>query len=258
VIEARTAIETVGTSGRHLSPLSFTSSARTHVGHVRAKNEDAFLDRSNDGLWVVADGMGGYDDGAIASGLIVQALSQIEEFSSAFAFQEAVCSTLMRVNADLVMRASLRPGKVMGSTVVSLLAYERHYSCIWAGDSRAYLLRNGALKRLSHDHSLLQELIDLKKLAPTDPHCRSVSNIITRAVGATPELKLASVHGDIQSGDRFLLCSDGLTGLVSDDEIAHALKGPSLSRAVDQLLDKTLAEGAPDNVTLLAISAVER
>ena len=161
-------------------------SARTHVGRVRKLNEDNYLDRSAVGLWTVADGMGGHQAGDVASTLIVEAMQQVDNFSSGYAFLDDVRDRLQRVNRTLIARAALlAPGSVIGSTVVVLLIYEDHYACLWAGDSRIYLLRKGMMHQLTRDHSMLQELLDSGSLHRAEAKSFRRSNVITRAVGVS-------------------------------------------------------------------------
>ena len=236
--------------------LSFESSARTHVGRVRKLNEDAFVDRPSIGLWAVADGMGGHEAGDVASGLIAEALNQVDTLTSGYAFLDDVHASMMRVNRTLIARAAhLAPGALIGSTVVIILAFGGHYACLWAGDSRAYLLRGDKLTRLSHDHSVVQDLIDTGSLSKDDARTFKRSNVITRAVGVHDELLVDMNQGVIEPGDIFLLCSDGLTGLMEDDEIAVRLKTDSLDLVADDLIEATLERGARDNVTVVVVRA---
>lgn len=237
----------------HLGALKFLSVGRTHVGCVRALNEDALLNRPDIGLWAVADGMGGHEGGEIASAMVVDALGDVSNFETGHAFRDAVSQSLTQVNAAL-MRLSVERG-TMGSTVVSMLAHERHYACLWAGDSRAYLYRSGALKRLTRDHSLVQEMVDNGTLSEERARTHPRANVITRAVGAREAFEAESVFGAMHPGDRFLLCSDGLTGVVTDREIAEAMIRAPLEAAAERLLDQALARGAPDNVTLVLVAA---
>lgn len=242
-----------GSRPGHLGAFKFLSVGRTHAGCVRALNEDAFLNRADIGLWAVADGMGGHEGGEVASAAVVEALGGVANFSSAYAFRDAVADALNKTNAQLSALAAERG--TMGATVVALLAHENHYACLWAGDSRAYFYRNGALKRLTRDHSLVQEMVDAGALSEERARAHPRANVITRAVGARENLDLESVFGNLQSGDRFLLCSDGLTGVVTDREIANVMIRAPLEAAAERLLESALARGAPDNVTLVLISA---
>ncbi|QUD88014.1 PP2C family protein-serine/threonine phosphatase [Phenylobacterium montanum] len=234
----------------------FQSAARTHIGCVRRRNEDAFVDRPKDRLWAVADGMGGHQGGALASGLIVQALSDMPSARSEHSLVDATREQLGRVNRTLVERAAqLDPGSVIGSTAVVLIADGSRFTCLWAGDSRCYVFRQGELRRLSHDHSVVQELIDSGELSPEDARTSRRANVITRAVGVYPELEVDQVEGEVEASDLYLLCSDGLTGMMEDEEIAALLQGYDLDAAADGLIGATLDRGARDNVTVVLIRA---
>lgn len=236
--------------------LSFTTTVRTHVGLRRKLNEDGYVARPEIGVWAVADGMGGHQAGDVASRMIVEALTGLRRQASGFALLGALREALVDVNGALLTRAAaMAKGSVIGSTVASLVVHEDHYACVWAGDSRAYLLRGGLMMRLTHDHSLIQELIDTGQLDEEAARLRRISNIITRAVGAGDRLDLEESHGDIKSGDLFLICSDGLTGLVDDGEIRDILAAFDLEAAADRLLALTLERGARDNVTLMLVQA---
>lgn len=237
--------------------LRFRSAARTDAGAVRTHNEDQFLDRPEARLWAVADGMGGHQDGAAASNLVTEALGALGGFSSGYAFLTGVTEALAGANEALVARAALySEGGVTGATVVALLIEEAHAACVWAGDSRAYHLEAGVLRRMTRDHSLLQELVDSGALSPEAAAIDRRSNVVTRAVGAAAELELDRAFAPVQAGDRFLLCSDGLTGMVTDEEIAEALRASDPDAAADLLLALALGRGATDNVTLVVIEAL--
>jgi serine/threonine-protein phosphatase Stp1 len=157
---------------------------------------------------------------------------------------------VLAVNADLLRMGGDR---TIGATVVLLTADDHAYSCLWAGDSRAYLARAGALRQLTRDHSLVQELIDAGELDPVEAASHPNANVIRRAVGAASQLDLDFVHGELADGDTFLLASDGLTRLVSDDEILAGLADHDLAHAADAFMDTSLARGAPDNVSIVLI-----
>lgn len=234
----------------------FESVGRTDVGRVRALNEDRFVDRPAIGLWAVADGMGGHQAGEVASGMLAEALAAVETFDSGYAFLDNVHDAIERVNRALVNHAAISaPGTVIGSTIVALIAFAGHYACLWAGDSRAYLLRGGRLEQITRDHSMVQEMIDSGALARRDAKSYGRSNIITRAVGVNDRLALDLHQGPIADGDIFILCSDGLTNMVDDHEIAASLRQNPTIAAADELISTTLARGAKDNVTVVIVRA---
>jgi serine/threonine protein phosphatase PrpC len=230
------------------------SGAATHVGCVRKLNEDAYLDRSDMGLWAVADGMGGHDAGDYASQLTTAALSQVNGFPSAPTFLASVKGTLKAANAELRREAASRgAGRIIASTVVSLLIYGQHYACVWAGDSRLYLLRDETLRQISRDHSHVQEMVDAQLLTPAEARKHPYSNVVTRAVGAADDLDLETCHDRIRAGDLFLLCSDGLYKDHEDDDIRAILMRESLFDAPHALIESALERGASDNVTVVVV-----
>ncbi len=229
----------------------FLSVGQTHVGLVRDLNEDALLNRPDIGLWAVADGMGGHAGGDVASRKIVEALETLGVQTSAHALRDAVTQAVDQVNSALLSDPS---AEMIGSTVVTLLAHQGHYACLWAGDSRAYLYRHGALKRLTRDHSVVQDLVDAGTVRDDEARQHPQANVITRAVGAKASLKLDETFGVLQPNDRFLLCSDGLTAHVSDREIAEAMRRSPLERGATMLVDLALSRGGRDNVTVVLVS----
>ena len=231
------------------------SISRTHVGLRRKVNEDSLLERPDLGLWVVADGMGGHDAGEIASAMITNALSKAPATHDLGASARWVEEALSDVNDELISfaRTGDRP-RTIGSTVVGLRIEGPSFVAFWAGDSRAYRLRDGELSKLTHDHSLVQGLVDAGMLAPEDAETHPQASVITRAVGVARILSLEMVNGDVQSGDRFLLASDGLTRLVPDPELCAALADGPLAPIADRLVETVLQRGAPDNVTLIIIA----
>jgi serine/threonine protein phosphatase PrpC len=143
----------------------------------------------------------------------------------------------------------------MGATFVALLVHDGHYACVWAGDSRAYLLRRGVLTQISHDHSVVQDLIDAGVLDEASRRRHPSAHVVTRAVGAGETLLLEQRFARVLPEDVYLLCSDGLTCCLDDREIAEILQGGPLEASIDQLVRAALLRGAPDNVTVLGITA---
>jgi serine/threonine protein phosphatase PrpC len=237
-----------------MAALRFTSHGLTHIGLVRQRNEDAFLDRPDFGIWAVADGMGGHEAGDFASASIVTALGAIEPPDDLDGFAEAAAVELDAVDHALRARAAkLGPYAVIASTVVVLLAKGEEFVALWAGDSRLYRWRDGQLRQLTRDHSKVQEMVDAGLLRPDQARSHPLSNIVTRSVGGGP-FELGRLSDEVLPDDRFLLCSDGLTNLVADAEIAAELAAPPRDAAL-RLRDHVLARGAPDNVTIVIVHA---
>jgi protein phosphatase/serine/threonine-protein phosphatase Stp1 len=227
------------------------SHAATHPGAVRPRNEDAVLERPDIGLWVVADGAGGHGSGDVASTAIVDGLATVPPGLSAAELLAQVRITLTGVHHELQAEAERRgPGRILASTVVVMLARGEHFAMLWAGDSRAYLLRNGALTRVTRDHSLVQELVDQGTLSEDEAEHHPQANVITRAIGAQGELELDKVSGRIVEGDRYLLCTDGLFKTMSEAEIAAMIAGGSDATAI---VTEAVQRGARDNVSVIAL-----
>ncbi len=232
----------------------FECVSRTHVGCRRKVNEDALAVRTERGYWAVADGMGGHEAGDIASAKVSEALLRLPVVYGLDNLVESAIEALQRVNADLIALAGSNDLKrAIGSTVVGLAIAGDQYRCFWAGDSRAYRVRDGEIVQISRDHSMVQDLVDAGMLAPEDAEKHPNANIITRAVGVNEQLRVDTVRGDARPGDQFLLASEGLTRLVDNDELAAVLKSRSPDAAADLLIDTTLARGAPDNVTAIIV-----
>ena len=225
------------------------SVALTHVGRVRRVNEDRVLDCPDRGLWAVADGMGGHSAGDVAATIVVRALA-------------ALTSAADPITADLIEDALQQANRaigssdtgsgVSGSTVAGLHVNGDTFHVFWAGDSRVYRFRDGVLMQLSHDHSLVQELVDANALPAASAASHPRANVITRALGVGPLVELDRRSGALLPGDRFLLCSDGLSGLVCDDAIRQQLCAP-IDEAARSLVDAALAAGGHDNLSVVLV-----
>jgi type VI secretion system protein ImpM len=229
--------------------LSFRSAAASDVGRVRPVNQDAFIERSEVGLWAVADGLGGHSDGEHASRMVCDALA---DFSLNRSFEdtiEAVRARMQEVNDHLLLAATRSLlGERSGSTVVALIARGSRCAILWAGDSRVYRWRSGRLEQLTRDHSPAESQGGLGG---------HESNAVTRAVGAQSALDLDLCSEHVRAGDRYLLCSDGLTRVVAESEIKVWVENPDIRASVAGLVEATLAAGAPDNVTAVIVEAFE-
>jgi protein phosphatase/serine/threonine-protein phosphatase Stp1 len=230
----------------------FRSSAATHPGAIRARNEDNYVSRPDLGLWAVADGAGGHDVGDVASCIVTDALNAIPTGFGAAELLAEVRRRIARAHDALWMEAARRgPYAMLVSTIVVLLAREDYYACLWAGDSRAYLLRDGRFRQLTRDHSLVQELFDHGAISAAEFDHHPAANVITRAVGAE-ELELDKVTDRLHPGDRFLLCSDGLFKTLPESELVETLAADEGASA-ERLLFTALEHQADDNVTAVTI-----
>jgi serine/threonine protein phosphatase PrpC len=229
----------------------------THPGKVRTANEDSHFANEEGGVWIVADGMGGHDDGQLASSLVVEAMRQAPLTGRFEDDVDTLAEALRQANAE-IQRTAAAQDKRMGSTAVALYLADRQFACLWAGDSRIYLLRDGALHQLTRDHTQVQEMVDRGLLTPAEARHHPMSHVLSRAVGVQETLELDAISDEAAARDVFLLCSDGLTGLVSDDEIATTLSSLSVNAACNRLLQMVLDRGAPDNVTMVAVSCEEK
>ena len=236
--------------------MRFDHSGRTDVGLRRDHNEDAFLAAPGSGLWVVADGMGGHEFGEWASAVIANMVGRAPlpgDFDQACG---AVADSIHASNAAIWREAETR-GTQMGSTVVAMLVRDDRFAILWVGDSRAYLLRDGALVQLTKDHSQVQALVDRGVIDEAAAAGHPMSHVLARAVGVQPEVEVDAIADVALPGDIFLLCSDGLSGPVSDAQIAQELAGGDVVAATDRLIALTLEAGAPDNVTVVVLRAQE-
>jgi serine/threonine protein phosphatase PrpC len=232
----------------------WTSAGLTHAGKIRTINQDALMVKPDTGLWVVADGMGGHDAGDFASHAIIDSLNQITPQQRLSQFIDEVEDRLIDVNQALIDEAAVRQEPTtIGSTVVALLVVKNYSACVWAGDSRAYLLRDGQIQLISQDHSQVEELIEQGLLLREDAEYHPAANVITRAVGAAEQLFVDVDLLELQDNDRILLCSDGLLKEVSQPEIAENMQTGSCQEVCNDLLELALERGARDNVTVIVI-----
>jgi protein phosphatase len=231
----------------------FDTGAATHVGKVRQRNEDSYLVRPEAGIWAVADGMGGHEAGDLASKIVIEALCAIERPSSAADLLEQCEERIAAANMQLKEIGRERGGVIIGATVALLLVFEDYYACLWAGDSRVYVVREKKIIQLSQDHTEVEELLVKGVITREEARTWKAGNALTRAIGATDDVELEITSGPMVSGDAFVICSDGLTRHVSDEEILNHVDNGVSQEACDRLVALTLERGATDNVTLVVV-----
>jgi protein phosphatase len=230
----------------------FETGAATHVGKVRSRNEDSYLTQPQAGLWAVADGMGGHEDGDLASQSVVAALKSITGANSADELLTLCESQIFDANTRL-QEISRQRGIVTGTTVVILLAFDGYFASLWCGDSRLYMVRQGQITQVSRDHTEVQDLLSSGAITPQEAENWAGRNVITRAIGVfeIPELELSS--DPLNANDIFIMCTDGLTHHVHDAEILQCVSSGTPQQACDRLIALTLERGAVDNVTVVVV-----
>lgn len=238
------------------TPLIFQTAALSHQGCVRSHNEDNFIALPELGLWVVADGMGGHEAGDIASAIIVQEMSSLGVAVTAADQRARFLARLDRAHQRIRSHAAEHELETVGTTVAALMVFGAELSCAWAGDSRIYLMRQGDLTAMTRDHSEVATLLAEGAITAEEARSSPRRNVITRAVGIGNDPQPDVVTGVARPGDRFLICSDGLTEHLTDDDLAFMLgSGGDAQQVAEQMIAMTLDRGAKDNVTVVVIDA---
>jgi serine/threonine protein phosphatase PrpC len=238
-------------------PISWESFGATNPGKVRRVNEDCLSVDNANRLWVVADGMGGHSAGDVASQSIAEAFSRLDATDLLSATADRIEGTLIELNHRFQQMAlNGGDGVTIGSTVV-VCAFRQGWMLVaWVGDSRIYRWRDGALHQLTQDHSQVEELISRGLLLRENAESHPAANVVTRAIGAAEEVYVDFDYCDALPGDRYLLCSDGLTKEVSAPQIREVLaQDVSAEQMCEQLIATTLAADARDNVTVVVARA---
>jgi protein phosphatase len=250
----------------------YRSAAQTDVGRKREHNEDSFLINEDLGLYVVCDGMGGHAGGETASRLAVQTIEREllsarlrgeDPFASKAPLAESPLADALREAIEgacaAIFRTSRRNPELagMGTTCISLLVNGDHAILGHVGDSRAYLVREGDVHQLSEDHSLVNEQVRAGLLSSDEARQSRLKNIITRSVGFEEDVLVDLMGLATSAGDRFLLCSDGLSNLVEAEEIRDALLQDDLDQVPPKLIDLANSRGGDDNITVVAVQRLE-
>ncbi|KQN22084.1 MULTISPECIES: PP2C family protein-serine/threonine phosphatase [unclassified Sphingomonas] len=230
----------------------YVSQNRSHVGRVRSVNEDRLLDRADRGLWAVVDGMGGHSGGAAAAETVVDVLQALADDPA------PINAAAVRAAVSHANRAIYDVHATSGATIVIALIEGSEATIFWAGDSRAYLMRGGGsgggAEELTHDHSVVQEMIDAGVLTEAAADRHPQANVVTRALGVAPAVALDSVTTLVQPNDRLLLCSDGVSRSL--DPRDFATMPAAIGDMADRILENALQRDGSDNATLVVIAAL--
>ncbi|GAB1258002.1 protein phosphatase 2C domain-containing protein [Aurantivibrio plasticivorans] len=232
-----------------------STSSMTHTGCVRHHNEDALITIPTSGIWAVADGMGGHDAGDYASRCIVSHLYDAAQHYKGHELINEIPNVIQRANSELLDYAHSQSDEaIIGTTVVVLLLEGDHYHCYWTGDSRCYLSREGELQAITTDHTEAEELIAQGLTNEAAALDMRTANTLTQAVGVFPKAYVDYVSDLIYEGDRFLLCTDGLTKVYSDQELAQMVSYHNIDEINQQFLTGAIEAGAPDNLSSVIVS----
>ncbi|HWT16951.1 MAG TPA: Stp1/IreP family PP2C-type Ser/Thr phosphatase [Patescibacteria group bacterium] len=224
----------------------------THVGLRREHNEDTYYADSELGLWLVADGMGGHENGEVASALARDTL--VREIKAG----EVLARAIQLADEEIIKHSNRRPQALpMGTTVAAVHVQGNQYEIAWVGDSRVYCAEDGEFRQLSQDHSYVRELVEQGAISAEQARTHPHRNVVTQALGVTDpqSLRVETLKGTLSSGSQLLLCSDGLTEEVDDGDIARILSRTDLSaqECVDHLILAALDGGGSDNVTVILL-----
>lgn len=238
--------------------ITLEAAALTHVGKVRTGNEDSYGHCLNAGVFAVCDGMGGAAAGEIASRIAVDAL--IERLCAVTSYEdrrEAMEESIATANHLVYAQASLHEAlRGMGTTLVAVAIQNGHALIGHVGDSRCYLFRKGELIRETNDHSLVDEQVRMGHMTQADAERSPLRNVITRAIGTQKTVEAEIADLPLEPGDMLLLCSDGLTREVPEENIAAILQQPgAVEELCQKLIDAANAAGSHDNVTAVLVRA---
>ena len=246
---------------------------QTDTGRVREHNEDTIATDPDVGLLVLADGMGGYNAGEVASGIAVKTITNLVREGLAREDLDAVDRNTGLSRPSIVLRDAItRANKIiyqtarsqaqcegMGTTVVAALFFDNRISVAHVGDSRLYRLRDGAIEQITLDHSLLQELVDRGFYSPEEAQRASNKNYVTRALGVENQVEVEMQEQHVQKGDTYLLCSDGLSDMIGDDDMALTITtfGANLGSVSQHLIQLANDNGGKDNISVILTQVLD-
>ncbi len=227
-----------------MKPLRYRASSLSHEGRQRPRNEDSVLVHPSGALWAVADGMGGHRHGDFASQTAVAELARIQISGDVETDAERILRAVWSANREIFQRSE-RERATVGTTLAALYAFEGRCVCFWVGDSRIYRIRDGAIQRLTDDHTHLRYLIESGQIGPEQAKTHPMRHVLARALGAERQVRVETKLHDVEPDDVYVICSDGLTVVVPDDEILRAVVGGPIGGASERLVELSLSRARP-------------
>ena len=231
-------------------------SATTHVGHKRALNEDSIIVLPDQRIWAVSDGMGGHAKGDFASQTIIDSIAMVEQGLPPAELIQSLRQALHQAHATIQAEADAHGGATIGATVVTFMVADGHFAAFWVGDSRLYRLQSGTIELLTTDHSMVAALVEAGQMTWDEAEMHPHSNAVTRAVGIGEDLEIDKIRGELLPGDRFLLCSDGLSKYATFDTLERVLKAEPIETVADTLQQIALDGGGADNISVIVIDII--
>lgn len=248
-LEGRTDTEFISGSNSFIS-----WGARSDVGLVREHNEDSFLLRTP--LFAVCDGMGGHAAGEVASSIAVKVIGEEAPNTADDVLLGAAIEAANQAVIEAPQKGIGKPG--MGSTASAIFIEGNQMAVAHVGDSRIYLLHHGTLVRITHDHSYVEELVDSGQITADEARNHPSRSVVTRALGSDPEMYADHFTLEVSDGDRIILCSDGLSSMILDDEIESiAVSNITPQNAADSLVSAALTAGGADNITVIVVDILD-
>ena len=236
-------------------PLSTVTRHGTHIGHIRRINEDALFVNEQEGLWLVADGIGGHGNGEKASRIVVE---HVEGYRRSHSIEKCLADVEARLLQANEACRSIPGGGTLGTTVAALLVCQSEAGFLWAGDSRTYRLRDGDLTLVTEDHNLAQERCRRGETSQDAAQRLPSANVLTRAVGIHKDLRLEAHIAQIVASDRYLISTDGLYKELPLETIRQMLSGPFNDQILQALIDEALNRGGRDNITGIVVDVGEQ
>lgn len=233
----------------------------TDTGHVRTKNEDSILVLDDENVWIVADGMGGHHAGDFASQTITRNLSLFKQHSSLDDNILLIEENILNSNA-IIRNKSYKLGRnaTIGSTVLCVYIWKQYLFTFWAGDSRLYRYRDGRLERLTEDHSYVEELVRMGKLDARDAEKHPAANVVLKAVGIDDDLCMDLEYFELQHGDIYIICTDGLYKDLDEERLMPIIKAnpEDMTNLSESLLASSLDAGGTDNTSIIAMKVCQK